>query len=174
MRTISMFVLSSILFVLHVMLSPAIEIFNAKIDFVAISIVLIAFFAKKWYPPVLCAVYSGLAIDILTQANTYINTGIYLFFGIILGITVIFLKQNSVFSTCLIIFIIVALKHLFFVILLYVMQFSQTITLGTFVYGLPSAIYTTVAGIGLYYVYKGLFSFSFMQEKSDDNGKYII
>lgn len=174
MRTISMFVLSSIMFIFHVMLSPAIEIFNAKIDFIIISIILLAFFSKKWYPPVLCAVYSGLAVDVLTQANTYINTGVYLFFGIVMGVFVLFFKQNGLVVSTITIFVCIALKHLFFVFLLYVMRFSQSLTLGTFFYGLPSALYSAVIGVLLYFVYKGLFSFPFMQEKNENDGKYII
>ncbi len=174
MRTISMFVLSSILFIFHVLLSPAIEIFNAKIDFIMISIVLLAVFSQKWYPPVLCAVYSGLAVDILTQSNTYINTGVYLFFGIVSGVAIILFKQNGIVVTTLSIFAFIALKHLFFVFLLYIMRFSETLTLKTFFYGLPSAFYSLLVSIGMYFIYKGIFSFSFMEEKNDNNGKYII
>ncbi len=174
MRTISMFVLSSILFVCHIMLAPAIEIFNAKIDFIMISILLIALFSKKWYPPVLCAVYSGLAVDITTQANTYINTGIYLFFGITLGVLVLFFKEHNILITAVATLVMVALKHLIFVFLLYVMRFSQTLTLMTFFYGIPSAIYSAIIGIGIYFIYKGIFSFPFMEERNENEGKYII
>lgn len=174
MRTISMFVLSSILFIFHILLAPAIEIFNAKIDFILISIILIAFFSKKWYPPVLCAVYSGLAVDITTQGGTYINTGIYLFFGIVLGLFVLFFKEQNFIFTNLTVFISGAIKHLIFVLLLYIMRFSESVTLATFFYGLPSAIYTLVASMGIYFIYKGIFSFSFMQEINDNEGNYII
>lgn len=174
MRTISMFVLSSVLFIFHIMLAPAIEIFNAKIDFILISIILIAVFSQKWYPPVLCAVYSGLAVDITTQGGTYINTGIYLFFGIAFGIFVLFFKEQNFIITNLAVLISVALKHLIFVMLLYIMRFSETVTLATFLYGIPSALYTLILSVGIYFVYKGIFSFSFMHEKSDNEGNYII
>ncbi len=173
MRTISMFVLSSILFVFHIKLAPAISIFSATIDFIMISIFLIAVFSKKWYPPVLCAVYSGIAVDITTQ-GTYINTGIYLFFGILLGILVLFFKEHNVAITSISIFVMVAIKHLSLVFLLYVTRLSQSLSLVTFFHGLPSAIYSAVAGIGIYYLYKWLFSFSFMEEKNENEGKYII
>ncbi len=174
MRTISMIVISSIMFIFHLMLAPAIEVFNAKIDFIMISILLLAVFSEKWYPPVLCAVYSGLAVDITTQAGTYINTGIYLFFGIVLGILVVFFKKNSFVPVSIAGFVLVAFKHLIFVFLLYIMRLSETLTLGTFIYGLPSALYTGVTTLGLFFLYKVIFSFSFMQEKTEDDGKYII
>lgn len=174
MRTISMFVLSSVMFLFHIMLAPAIEIFNAKIDFILISIVLIAVFSTKWYPPVLCAVYSGLAVDIITQGGTYINTGIYLFFGIVFAVLVLFFKEQGFVFTNLVVLVSVAMKHLIFVLLLYVMRFSENFTLTTFFYGLPSVIYTVVASAGIYFIYKGIFSFSFMQEKNENEGKYII
>ena len=96
MRTISMIVLSSVMFVLHLMLAPVLEIFTAKIDFIMISVLLLAVFSKKWYPPVICGVYSGLALDIFTQPDTYINTGIYLFFGIVLGILAMIFPKNNI------------------------------------------------------------------------------
>ena len=133
MRTISMFVLSSVMFLFHIMLAPAIEIFNAKIDFILISIVLIAVFSTKWYPPVLCAVYSGLAVDIITQGGTYINTGIYLFFGIVFAVLVLFFKEQGFVFTNLVVLVSVAMKHLIFVLLLYVMRFSENFTI---IYGI--------------------------------------
>ncbi len=168
-----MFVLSSILFIFHIKLAPAIAILNAKIDFIMISIFLITIFSKKWYPPVLCAVYSGIAVDITTQ-GTYINTGIYLFLGVVLGVLILFYKEHNVAITAVAVFIMVAIKHLLLVFLLYVMRLSQTFTIVTFFYGLSSAIYTTIAGIALYFVYKWFFSFSFMEEKNENEGKYII
>ena len=174
MRTISMFVLSTILFVCHIMLAPAIEIFNAKIDFILISIVLITLFTKKWYPPVLCAVYSGLAVDITTQAGTYINTGIYLFFGILFGVLVLFYKEQNLLLAAIVIFVSIALKHLVYVMLLYIMRLSETVTLATFLYGLPSALYSVVAGCAIYFIYNGIFSLPFMQEKNENEGKYYI
>lgn len=174
MRTISMFVLSTILFVCHIMLAPAIEIFNAKIDFILISIVLITLFSKKWYPPVLCAVYSGLAVDITTQAGTYINTGIYLFFGVLFGVLVLFYKEHNLILADIIIFLSIALKYLIFVMLLYIMRLSENMTLATFLYGLPSALYSVIAGSVIYFVYSGIFSLSFMQEKNENEGKFYI
>ncbi len=174
MRTISMFVLSSILFIFHILLAPAIEIFNAKIDFILISIILISIFSKKWYPPVLCAVYSGLAVDITTQGGTYINTGMYLFFGVVFAVFVLFFKEQSFFITVFTVFVAVSLKHLIFVLLLYIMRFSENVTLATFFYGLPSAIYTLAASAGIYFIYKGIFSFPFMQEINENEGNYII
>ncbi|MBE7091586.1 MAG: hypothetical protein E7365_00185 [Clostridiales bacterium] len=174
MRTISMIVLSSVMFILHIMLAPFVEIFSAKIDFIMISILLLAVFSQKWYPPVICAVYSGLAVDITTQVNTYINTGIYLFFAVLLGVLVMIFKQNNIISVSISSFVCVAVKHLFFVFLLYVMRLSQTVTLGTFFYGLPSALYTGVITVGIYFVYKAIFELPFMQDKNNDDGKYII
>ncbi len=174
MRTISMIVLSSVMFVLHLMLAPVLEIFTAKIDFLMISVLLLAVFSKKWYPPVICGVYSGLALDIFTQPDTYINTGIYLFFGIVLGILAMIFQRNNITTVTVASFVCVAIKHLIFVFLLYIMRFSESLTLGTFVYGLPSAIYTSIVTLGLFFVYKGLFSLPFMQEKTEDEGRYII
>ncbi len=174
MRTISMFVLSGIMLILHIMLSPVIEIFNAKIDFIMISIVLLALFSQKWYPALICSVYSGLAVDITTQADTYINTGIYLFFGILIGVALFFLKKQNIFVASLTVLTAEAFKHFIFVFLLYIMRFSQTLTLATFFYGLPSVLYTSVAFIGFFYVYRGIFSLPFMEEKTEDSGRFII
>ncbi len=174
MRTVSMIALSSVMLILHIMLAPALEIFTAKIDFVMISVLMLAFFSKKWYPPVICAVYSGLAVDITTQAQTYINTGIYLFFGIVLGILIMLFKNNGFVLSGLASFACVAIKHLIFVFLLYIMKLSQNLTLGTFFYGLPSAIYTSIAALGVYFVYKWIFSMPFTAEKTEDDGKFFI
>ena len=172
MRTVSIIVLSSIMFLMHIMLAPAIQIFTAKIDFVMISVLMIAVFSKKWYPAVLTAVYSGLAIDITTQAGTFINTGFYLFIAVTLAVAVRIFAQDGFLVTVIASFGCVAVKHLAFVFVLYVMRLSETITLRTFFYGLPSALYTAAGCAAIYFVYKGLFSFSFMQEKKDD-GNYI-
>ncbi len=174
MRTVSMFVLSAIMFLFHILLAPAIEIFIAKIDFIMISIVLLAVFSKKWYPSVICGVYSGLAVDITTQAGTYINTGIYLAFGLLIGFGALIMKNNEFVPTVLITGILTALKHLVFVFLLYVMRLSESFTFGTFIYGLPSVAYTLVACAGIYFVYKGIFSFPFMEEKTGEEGKRFI
>lgn len=174
MRTISMLVISSIMFIFHIMLAPAVEIVNAKIDFIMISILLLAVFSEKWYPPVICSVYSGLAVDITTQPDTYINTGMYLFFGIVLGILVLFFKNNSFITVSIAGLVLVAVKHLIFVFLLYIMRLSEHITLSTFFYGIPSAIYTGIITLGLFFAYKWFFSLPFMQEKTEDDGKYII
>ena len=174
MRTVTMLVLSGIMFIFHVMLSPVIEIFNAKIDFILISVVMLALFSQKWYPSLICSVYSGLAIDITTQANTYVNTGMYLFFGVFFGILFLFLKQKNFLFTGIIVFAAEAFKHLVFVFLLYIMRFSENMTLATFLYGLPSALYTFVASMGIFFVYKWIFSLPFMEEKTEDSGKYIF
>ncbi len=174
MRTISMIVLSAIMFIFHIMLAPAISIVTAQIDFIMISILMIGFFSKKWYPTLLCAVFSGLAVDIFTQPNTYINTGIYLFFGIVIGFLVYFFKKHTFLFGAVFAFASVALKHFIFVFLLYIMRLSSSVTLGTFFYGLPSALYTGIVSIGFYFVFKALFSFSFMEEKTEDTGKFLI
>ncbi len=174
MRTISMIVLSSIMFLFHMLLAPAISIFTAQVDFIVISILLIAAFSKKWYPTVICAVYSGLAVDMLSQPNTYINTGIYLFLGIVLGVLVKFYKKHTFVLISITAFICVAFKHLILTFLLYIMRLSSTATIGTFFFGLPSALYTGVVTIGFYFLYKGIFSFAFMEEKNEDSGKFLI
>ncbi len=174
MRTVSMIVLSFIMFILHIVLAPAIEIFTAKIDFIMILILMIALFTQKWYPPLICAVYSGLAVDITTQASTYVNTGIYLFFGLAIGLFVMFFRNNTVAISGISAFTCVALKHLIFVFLLYIMRFSQNLTFGTFLYGLPSALYTGVIALPLFFFYKWMFSLPFMKEKTEDDGKYIL
>ncbi len=174
MRTVSMIALSSVMFILHIMLAPVLEIFTAKIDFIMISVLMLALFSEKWYPPLLCAVYSGLAVDILTQGETYINTGIYMFFGLALGILVMLFKNNGFVFSGISAFACVGLKHLIFVFLLYIMRLSENLTFGTFLYGLPSALYTGVITLGIYFVYKWIFSLPFMKEKTEDDGKYIL
>lgn len=174
MRTVSMIVLSSVMFILHIMLAPVLEIFTAKIDFIMISVLMLALFSEKWYPPLLCAVYSGLAVDITTQAGTYINTGIYLFFGLTLGILVMFFKNKGFILSGLATFMCVALKHLIFVFLLYIMQLSQNLSFGTFMFGLPSALYTGIVALGIYFGYNWIFALPFMKEKTEDDGKFII
>ena len=174
MRTVSMIVLSFIMFILHIVLGPAIEIFTAKIDFIMISILMIAFFTQKWYPPLICAVYSGLAVDITTQALTYVNTGIYLFFGLAMGLFAMFFRNNTVAISGISAFACVAFKHLIFVFLLYIMRLSQNLTFGTFLYGLPSALYTGVIALPLFFFYKWIFLLPFMKEKTEDDGKYIL
>ena len=174
MRTISMLVISAIMFILHILLAPAIAIFTAKIDFIMISVIFLGIFAQKWYQPVLCAVYSGLCVDIVTQAGTYINTGLYLFFGILIGVAVMLFKENTFPLSILAVSIATALKHLIYVFLLYIMRLSESLTITTFFYGLPSVIYTVAVATGIYFVYKGLFSCSFMQEKTEDDGKFFI
>lgn len=174
MRTVSMIALSSVMFILHIMLAPVLEIFTAKIDFIMISVLMLALFSQKWYPPLICAVYSGLAVDITTQAGTYINTGIYLFFGLTLGLLVTFFYNNGFVLSGLISFACVSVKHLVFVFLLYIMRLSQNLTFTTFLYGLPSALYTGVVTIGVFFLYKWIFSLPFMKEKTEDDGKYIL
>ena len=174
MRTVSMIALSSVMFILHIMLAPVLEIFTAKIDFIMISVLMLALFSQKWYPPLICAVYSGLAVDITTQTGTYINTGIYLFFGIALGLLVMFFNNNGFVLSGLLSFACVSVKHLVFVFLLYIMRLSQNLTFGTFLYGLPSALYTGVVTTGVFFLYKWIFLLPFMKEKTEDDGKYIL
>lgn len=174
MRTVSMIALSSVMFILHIMLAPVLEIFTAKIDFIMISVLMLALFSQKWYPPLICAVYSGLAVDITTQAGTYINTGMYLFFGLTLGLLVMFFNNNGFVLSGLLSFACVAIKHLIFVFLLYIMRLSQTLTFTTFLYGLPSALYTGIVAIGVFFLYRWIFLLPFMKEKTEDDGKYIL
>lgn len=174
MRTVSMIALSSVMFILHIMLAPALEIFTAKIDFIMISVLMLALFTKKWYPSLICAVYSGLAVDITTQAGTYINTGVYLFLGLALGVFVTFFYSNGFVLSGLISFTCVSFKHLIFVFLLYIMRLSQNLSFITFLYGLPSALYTGVITLGIFFLYKWIFSLPFMKEKTEDDGKYIL
>ncbi len=174
MRTLSMIVLSAIMFVFHILLAPAIEIFNAKIDFIMISVVMLAIFSEKWYPPVFCGLYSGLSVDILTQGNTYINTCMYAVFAVLAVVAVAIIPLKKLWGSVISTTVAVALKHLFFVFLLYVMRLSETLTIGTFIYGLPSVLYTAVVSAGLYFAYKTLFDFQFMKEKSDDDKKIFV
>ena len=174
MRTFFMILVSFVMVLLHLMLSPAIAVMGTKIDFVMISVVLLALFSRKWYPPVLCAVYSGLAVDLTTQAGTFINTGIYVFAAAAVFFVFLLLKENNFLFASLTVLTFTAGKHLILVPLLYVMRLSRTATLGTFLHGLPAAFYTAAIGLGIYFLYRLLFRAFFMQESSEDEEKYIL
>ncbi|MBP5662431.1 MAG: hypothetical protein J6X30_04695 [Clostridia bacterium] len=174
MRTFFMILISAVMVVFHLMLAPALAIAGMKIDFFMISVVMLALFTKKWYPPVLCALYSGIAVDLTTQAGTFINTGIYVFIAVTAFFVFFLLKENNFLFAALAVLAFTASKHLIFVLLLYVMRLSQTATLATFLHGLPAAIYTAAAGSGLYFVYRLLFRAFFMQEKNEEESKFLL
>lgn len=173
MRTTTLILTSFLMCIFHIVLSPAIAIFGAKIDFVLISVILIAMYTAKWYPPVLCAVYSGLIVDIVTQPGTYINTGIYLFIGIVAAAAALVLRTSSLFYAGLGALLGVVIKHLLYVFVLYVLRLSESLTLATFIHGLPSALYSGVVAVGFYFIYKGIFMLPFMQEKKGNEGRFL-
>ncbi len=173
MRTFVIFVLSVLAFFFHTMIAPEIAVFSAKIDFIMISVILTALFTRKWYPPIFCALYSGIAVDIVTQSGTFVNTGIYLFIAGAVALSMFFIKENSLVISVLSVAVAVAVKHFLFVFILYLMRFNATLTFGTFINGLPSVLYTAAASLLIYFIYKFLFSLSFMQEKKDNEGRYL-
>ena len=174
MRTFVMIILSAITFVLHVTVAPMLTVFGAKIDFIMINVLLIGIFSKKWYPTVLSAVYLGLLVDITTQYGTYINTWVYLFFGIVVAVMCYLIKQSQIQTSVISVFATVCAQHFLYSFILYIMRLSESFTLATFVHGIPSAIYTAIISIGLYYLYRFIFSLQFMQIKKEDEGKYYI
>lgn len=173
MRTVTLILTSFIMCILQIVLTPAIAIFGAKIDFVLISVVLTAMYTVKWYPPVLCAVYSGLIVDIITQHGTYVNTGIYLFLGIAAAIASLILRNSSFFFAGVQVLLGVGIKHLLYVFVLYILRLSENLTLATFFHGIPSAVYSGAVAIGFYFIYKGIFALPFMQEKKENEGRFL-
>lgn len=167
MRTVTMIMLSVLAFFAHLLLSPVIAVFGAKIDFILIMVAALAFFTRKWYPSLLAAVYVGVAVDITTQAGTFINTGLYLFFGVTLGIACSIFHERNWFIFGVVCAACCAIKHLVLSFLLYIMRLSATLTLSTFFHGLPSVLYTGAAALLLYFVYAWIFDLSFMQEKKE-------
>ena len=168
MRTVVMILISAISFFLNICIAPELAILNAKIDFIMISVVMLAFFSKKWYPPVFCALYSGITADIVTQADTFINTGIYIAVAVLTVTIVILLKENGFFISVITVAAATATKHFFLMFVLYFMRLSETFSLSTFIYGLPSIIYTGLVSAIIYFIYKKLFSFPFMREFKDE------
>lgn len=173
MRTVTLILTSFFMCILHIVISPMISIFGAKVDFVLISIVLTAMYTVKWYPPVLCAVYSGLIVDIVTQPGTYINTGMYLFLGIVAAAASLILHSTSFFSAGAQVLIGAGAKHILYVFVLYVLRLSENLTLATFLHGVPSALYSGVVAIGFYFVYKGIFMLPYMQDKKENEGRFL-
>ncbi len=173
MRTFVMLALSVISFFLHVTVAPEIAVLNAKVDFIMISVIMTALFSKKWYSAVLCALYSGIAVDIVTQAGTFVNTGIYLFIAVLAALGTLFYRENSFIICVPATAAAVAIKHLLLVFILYLMRLNATLTFGTFINALPSVIYTALAAALIYFVYKFFFSLSFMQEKKENEGRYL-
>ncbi len=173
MRSFTLVLISFVACILHIALSPVTAIFTAKIDFIMISVVLIALFTENWYSPVLCAVYSGLAVDILTQPSTFINTGIYLFVSLLASAAVKIFRAKSFATAGLGVLCAVGVKHLLYVFVLYVMRLSSELTLATFFRGIPSALYSAVIAVGMYFVYKCIFDIPFMQEKNENEGNFL-
>lgn len=173
MRTFTLILVSFVMCIFHIVLSPVIAIFGAKIDFILISIILTAMFTVKWYPPVLCAVYSGLIVDIVTQPGTYINTGMYLFLGIVASVAALIFRSSSFFSAGAGVLLGAGIKHLLYVFVLYVLRLSEALTLATFLHGVPSALYSGIVAVGFYFVYKGIFALPFMQEKKENEGRFL-
>lgn len=173
MRTVTLVLISFVMSILHIVLSPVTAIFTAKIDFIMISIVLISLFTENWYAPVLCAVYSGLAVDILTQPSTFINTGIYLFVGLIVAVATLIFRTKSFAIAGLGVLCAVGVKHLLHVFVLYIMRLSSELTLTTFFRGIPSALYSAVIAMGIYFLYKVIFDIPFMQEKNENEGNFL-
>jgi len=171
MRAVIMFVLSALGFVSHILISPEIAIFGAKIDFIMITVIMLAMLSKKWYPPVFCALYSGIAVDLTTQGGTFINTGIYLFFAVICVVLFALFKQKGFAVSALATFIFIAAKHFMYVFLLYLLRLSEAVSLTTFFHGIPSAIYSAVAALPIFYLYK--ISLNFMQENIDSKRRFI-
>lgn len=174
MRTFVMIILSVFAFFAHIILSPLISIFGAKIDFIMLNLVSLAFFTKKWYPPVLVGVYSGILVDITTQAGTYINTGIYIVLAGIAAIAVKIIKENNYVLHIFSVFAAVCIKHFILIFILYIMRLSESASLMTFIYGLPSALYTAAISAGTYFLIKKIFSLNFMQENPADHNKYVL
>lgn len=173
-RSLVMIFLSFFGCLAHLLLSVPLEILNAKIDFLMVTIVLLAVFSELWYPPVLCALFSGLAVDLATQAGTFVNTGVYLAFAAILGLTFSLLKEKQFLLSGLIVFGCVAIKHLFFSFLLYMMRLSETATLATFWHGVPSAIYSGTFTLAAFFLYQKIFSLPFMHLKNGDEKRVFI
>ena len=155
------------------MLAPAISIFGAQIDFIMISVTVSAFYIKKWYAPVICGLYSGLVLDILTQAGTFINTVMYPIFAVLVFLFVYFVNEKNFVFFSLTNAALVMIKYLVLVFVLYIMRLSEHLTLMTFVIGLPSALYTLVAALGIYFAVEKLFSKPFMAEKKEEGRRYI-
>ena len=172
MRRVVITLLSVLAFFANIVLSPILAIYWAKIDFVMINIVCLAFFSKKWYPPVLAALYSGLLIDLTTQAGTFINTGMYSFLAVAAVAGAAIISDNNFIVISASVLLAECIKHFLLVFVLYIMRLSQSATLLTFVHGLPSAIYSTLIAAGMYFVYKFIFSLYFMQEKSENNNRH--
>lgn len=173
MRGIITFLISALFFFLQLMLSPAIQIFGAKIDFIMISITVCAFYIKKWYAPVICGLYSGLVIDVLTQAGTYINTILYPVFAVLVFLLAYFLQEKNFAIFSLTSAALVVLKHFVLIFVLYIMRLSQHLTFMTLVNGLPSALYTAVAALCIYFVVDKIFSLQFMQERKEEGRRFI-
>lgn len=173
-RSIALVVLSFFGCLAHLLLSVPLEIVNAKIDFIMITVILLAMFTRLWYPPVLCALFSGLAVDLCTQPGTFVNTGIYLGFAAVIGLAFSLFKEKGFLLSGIIAACAVAFKHLFYSFLLYMMQLSESLTLATFWHGVPSAIYTGVIAIGMYFLYNRLFQFPFMQLKTGEEERIFI
>ena len=173
MRGIVTFLLSVLFFFLHLMLSPAIQIFGAKIDFIMISVAISAFYIKKWYAPVICGLYSGLVLDILTQAGTFINTVMYPLFAVIVFVFVYFVREKNFVFFSATVAALVFLKYFVLIFVLYIMRLSEHLTVMTLVRGLPSVLYTLVAAMGIYFVVDKIFSMQFMAEKKNEGRRYI-
>lgn len=173
MRGFVVFLISAMFFFLHILFAPIISIFGAKIDFLMISVLVSAVFVKKWYAPVICGLYSGLITDIFTQAGTFINTGIYLSFAVVAFLAAYFYKERNYITFSVMALIAECLKYFVFVFLLYVMRLSENLTFMTFVKGIPTAIYTSVAALGIYFLMEQLFSCNFMRERFDEDGRFI-
>ena len=173
MRGIITFLISVLFFFLHLMLAPAISIFGAKIDFIMISVAVSAFYIKKWYAPVMCGLYSGLVLDILTQAGTFINTVMYPIFAVLVFLFVHFVNEKNAVFFSLTNAALLIIKYIAFIFVLYVMRLSEHLTLMTFVRGLPSVLYTFVAALGIYYVIDKIFSMQFMAEKKEEGRRFI-
>lgn len=174
MRTFVIILLSVFAFFAHIIFAPLFSIFGAKIDFIMLNLIGLAFFTKKWYPPVLAGVYSGVFVDITTQAGTYINTGIYLFLAVVAAAAVKLLRQNSYVLHIFSVFAAVCIKHFLLIFVLYILRLSESASIMTFVYGLPSALYTAVLSAGTYFIIKKIFSLNFMQENPAESNKYVF
>ncbi len=174
MRTFVIILLSVISFFAHLILSPLLAIFGAKIDFIMLNLVGLAFFTKKWYPPVLAGLYSGLLVDITTQAGTYINTGIYFVLAGLAVIAIKIIKQNHYVLYIFSVFIAVCVKHFLLIFVLYIMRLSESASIMTFVHGLPSALYTAIISAGNYFILTKIFSLNFMQENPTERNKYVF
>ncbi|MBR3842758.1 MAG: hypothetical protein IKM38_05770 [Christensenellaceae bacterium] len=153
--------------------SAQFNIFGSEMDLLLVMMILMLMFEKK-VTPVLCAAIGGLAMDSLFARGLGFYTLPYVITGMIFTLIISIREPKGIWMSCLFSAAAFLVKEIVSIILCILLGYQFDILHRIVSFSLPGIPLQAVLCFAVYFIYKWLYSFAFMQPSHDPEYKLMF